>query len=156
MRGNERVVELLNELLTLELTAVNQYMVHMKMCEDWGYGVLAGKIKELAFDEMRDAEEIIGRVLFLEGVPNVQRLGTVRVGENVTEQLELMRETEMTVLEFLGRAVAVCMEEGDQASREFFAESLPEEEGHVDWLETQLEAIRQVGEENYLSQKLGE
>lgn len=156
MRGNERVVELLNELLTLELTAVNQYMVHKKMCEDWGYGKLAEKIKELAFDEMRDAEEIIARVLFLEGVPNVQRLGTVRVGENVTEQLELMRETEMAVLEFLGRAVAACIEEGDQASREFFAESLPEEEGHVDWLETQLEAIRQVGEENYLSQQLGE
>jgi bacterioferritin len=155
VQGSQRIVEALNELLTLELTVVNQYFVHSRMCENWGYARLAAKQREIALAEMRDAEEIIDRVLFLEAVPNMQRLGSVTVGETVTEQLRIVLEAEHRALELLGNGIAISLEEGDNASREFFAGGLLEEEGHVDWAETQLGLIERIGEANYLAQQLG-
>lgn len=154
MEGSGRVIDALNELLTLDLTAINQYFVHSRMCSNWGYEKLAKRFREIALDEMKDAEEIIDRVLFLEGVPNMQRLGSVTVGENVAEQLEIQLGVEKRALELLSAGVSASLEEGDNGSREFFAASLPEEEEHVDWHEAQLTLIEQVGEANYLAQQI--
>ena len=154
MQGSQRVVEALNELLTLELTVVNQYFVHSRMCENWGYERLAAKHREIAMEEMRDAEAIIDRVLFLDGVPNMQRLGSVTVGETVSEQFRIALDGEHRALELLRGGISIALEEGDDASREFFAGSLLEEEGHVDFAETQLALIGSLGEANYLAQQL--
>jgi bacterioferritin len=154
MRGSERVVESLNELLTLELTIINQYFLHSRMCQNWGYRHLAARLRETAMEEMNDAEEIIDRILFLEGVPNMQRLGPVTIGETVPEQLQLQLDGEQRALELLAEGVTVADGEGDRASREFFAARLQEEERHLDWLETELALIRQVGEANYLAQQI--
>lgn len=144
----------MNELLTLELTVVNQYFVHSRICENWGYKKIAAAQRAIAMDEMRDAEEIIDRVLFLDGVPNMQRLQPVLVGETVPEQLQIALEAELRAIEILGRGIAASLEAGDNASREFFAGRLLEEEGHVDFAETQLALIAQLGEANYLAQQL--
>ena len=154
MRGSKPVVEALNELLTLELTIINQYFVHSRMCESWGFPLLAARLRDTAMEEMKDAEEIIDRILFLEGLPNMQRLGPVRVGETVPEQLGLQVEAERQALQLLARGVATAEKEGDAASREFFAGRLREEEGHLDWLETELGLIQRVGEANYLAQQI--
>jgi len=154
VQGSQRVVEALNELLTLELTVVNQYFVHSRMCENWGYERLAAKHREIAMEEMRDAEAIIDRVLFLDGVPNMQRLGSVTVGETVSEQFRIALDGELRALELLRGGISIALEEGDDASREFFAGSLLEEEGHVDFAETQLALIGSLGEANYLAQQL--
>jgi bacterioferritin len=156
MKASERVVEQLNKLLTLELTVINQYFAHTKMCENWGYPRLAKRFRDIAMEEMKDAEEIIERVLFLEGIPNMQRLGPVKLGENVPEQLSVQLEGERQALKVLAEGVAISLEVGDQASREFFASRLPEEEGHVDWLETEISIIQHVGEQNYLAQQISE
>jgi bacterioferritin len=156
MEASERVVEQLNKLLTLELTVINQYFAHTKMCENWGYRGLAKRFRDIALEEMKDAEEIMERVLFLEGIPNMQRLGPVKLGEDVPEQLRLQLEGERQALKVLAEGVAISLEVGDPASREFFAGRLPEEEGHVDWLETQISIIEQVGEQNYLAQQISE
>jgi bacterioferritin len=156
MKGDDRVIEALNELLTLELTVINQYFLHSKMCESWGYRRLAGRLREVALEEMKDAERIIDRVLFLEGVPNMQRMGAVTIGESVPEQLRIQLEGERQALRILGEGIKVSIEAGDDASREFFAGSLLEEEEHADWLETELELIGSVGEANYLAQQIRE
>jgi bacterioferritin len=156
MKGKDRVVEALNELLTLELTVLNQYFLHSRMCENWGYRRLAKRFREVAFEEMRDAERIIDRILFLEGVPNMQRLGAVTVGESVPEQFRVQLEGERQALKVLGDGIRVSLEENDDASREFFASSLLEEEKHADWLETELRLIEQVSEANYLAHQIGE
>jgi bacterioferritin len=154
MKGNDRVTDALNELLTLELTVVNQYFLHSRMCENWGYRRLAKRFREVAFEEMKDAERIIDRILFLEGVPNMQRLSTVTIGESVPEQLRIQLEAERQALGILADGIKVSVEAGDDASREFFAGSLLEEESHADWLETELSLIGQVGEANYLAQQI--
>jgi bacterioferritin len=156
MKGKDRVIEALNDLLTLELTVVNQYFLHSKMCENWGYRRLSARFREVAFEEMKDAERIIDRILFLEGVPNMQRLGPVTIGETVSEQFRIGLEGERRALGLLGDGIAVSLEERDDASREFFAGSLLEEEEHVDWLETELSLIERVGEANYLAQQIGD
>src|SRR5919106_4295292 len=124
MKGNDRVIEVLNELLTFELTAINQYFLHSRMCDDWGYNRLAARLREISREEMDDAEEIIDRILFLEGVPNMQRLGAVTIGESVPEQLRLQLEAERRALELLAEGITVSDETGDSASREFFAARL--------------------------------
>ena len=154
MKGHGRVIEKLNDLLTLELTVINQYFLHAKMCENWGYRRLAKRLRDVAFEEMKDAERIIDRILFFEGVPNMQRLGAVTVGESVPEQLQIQLEAERQALKILADGIKVSLEEGDEASREFFAGSLLEEEEHADWLETELSLIDQVGEANYLAQQI--
>jgi bacterioferritin len=154
MQGDPKVIEALNELLTLELTVINQYFVHSKMNENRGFDRLAKKDREIAYEEMRDAESLIDRILFLEGLPNMQRMNPVRVGETVTEQFEIALECEKQALEILARGIQASLDAGDAASREFFAGSLLEEEEHLDYAETQLELLRSLGEANYLAQQL--
>ena len=154
MRGNDSVIEILNDVLTAELTAINQYFIHAKMCDNWGYDRLAEHIKDESIDEMKHADQIIDRILFLEGVPNMQRLYPVRVGETVKEQFELDLAVEVEAVKRFNDGIALAVEVGDNATRHMLEEMLVSEEDHADWLETQLEAMRQVGEQNYLAQQL--
>ena len=155
MKGHSDVVELLNDVLTAELTAINQYFIDAKMIENWGFARLAAHFREDSIDEMRDAEKLIDRILYLEGMPNLQRLGAVRVGETVTEKFELALRVEAEAIDRLNAAIARCVEVGDNGSRDVFAEILRGEEEHADWLETQLGVIRVVGEPAYLAEQLG-
>jgi bacterioferritin len=154
MQGDPEIIELLNEVLTAELTAVNQYFAHSKMCENWGFARLASKVREESIDEMKDAERVIERILYLEGVPNLQRLNNVLVGETVPEQLALDLDLERAAIERYNRGVALAVAKGDNGTRELLEEKLVGEEAHADWLESQLELIRQVGVENYLAQQI--
>lgn len=156
MQGNEAVLEFLNEVLTAELTAINQYFIDSKMMANWGYRRLADKVRADSIDEMGDAEKLIDRILYLDGVPNLQRLGSVRVGESVPEKLRLALQVETEAIERLNRGIALCTEVGDHGSRDVAESILAGEEEHADWLETQLELIRQVGEAHYLSQQIGD
>jgi bacterioferritin len=156
MRGNDAVVQFLNEVLTAELTAINQYFIDAKMMANWGYKRLADHVRADSIDEMGDAEKLIDRILYLEGVPNLQRLGSVRVGETVVEKLTLALQLETEAIERLNRGIALCTEAGDHGSREVAETILAGEEEHADWLETQLELIRQVGEPHYLAQQIGD
>jgi bacterioferritin len=154
MKGNDQILQLLNDLLTNELTAINQYFVHAKMCENWGYERLAHKIREESIDEMKHADQLISRILFLEGVPNLQKLNKLRVGETVKEQLESDLQLEYAAIGFLNQGIAAARTVGDNATEDLFTRILVSEEEHTDWLETQLELIRQVGEQNYLAQQI--
>ena len=156
MKGHDDVIEYLNEVLTAELTAVNQYFADARMLQNWGFHRLAAWFRDASIDEMKDAERIIDRILFLEGVPNLQRLGSVQVGETVTEKLSLALQVEIDAIDRLNRGIALCTEVGDHGSREVAETILAGEEEHADWLETQLELIRQVGEANYLTQQIGD
>ena len=154
MRGDDEILGMLNEVLTGELTAINQYFVHAKMCDNWGYRRLGEKVREESIEEMKHAEELVERILYLEGVPNLQRLGTLRVGETVQEQFESDLDVEREALSRLGDGIALCLAKGDHGSRDLLESILVDEEEHVDWLETQLETIRQIGIEHYLAQQL--
>ncbi len=154
MKGNKKVLELLNEVLTGELTSVNQYFLHAKMCRNWGYLRLAERIHKESIDEMKHADVLIERILYLEGMPNVQRLFKVNVGESVPEQLGLDRGTEVEAVARLNKGIALCVEVGDNGSRELLAKILVSEEEHLDWLETQLALVDGLGEAQYLAQQL--
>ena len=154
MKGNDEVLAILNEVLTGELTAINQYFVHAKMCDNWGYQRIATHTRAESIDEMKHAERIVERILFLEGVPNLQRLGPLKVGESVVEQFRHDLAVELEALERLHRGIALAIEKTDVGTREMLADILVDEEEHVDWLETQLETINQIGVENYLAQQL--
>jgi bacterioferritin len=154
MKGNKKIIDALNEILTSELTGVNQYFIHAKMCENWGFHRLAEADRKESIGEMKHAEELIERILFLEGTPNLQRLGKVRVGEKVTEQLRLDSELEIDAIARLNQAIALSVEAADNGTRDMLEEMLRSEEEHLDWLEAQLELVRQVGEENYLAQQI--
>lgn len=154
MRGNDEIITLLNEVLTAELTAVNQYFLHAKMCENWGYGRLAEHGKHESIDEMRHAEQVTDRILFFDGVPNFQRYFPLRIGETVPEQLESDLALEYAAIERLNAGIAKAVEVGDNGTRELLASILVSEEEHADWIETQLETIRQIGLEHYLAQQI--
>src|SRR3990172_7150821 len=154
MKGSAKVIEALNEILSGELAGINQYFVHSKMCGNWGYERLAEVDRKESLEEMKHAEELIERILFLEGVPNLQRAGKVKVGQKVPEQLKLDRELEVDAISKLNRAIALAVEVGDNGSCDLLEEILKSEEAHLSWLETQLELIKQVGEENYLTQQV--
>jgi len=154
MHGNPAIIEMLNEVLTAELTAVNQYFIHAKMCDNWGFDRLAAKIREESIDEMKDAEALIERILYLDGVPNLQRLGPVMVGETVPGQFDLDLAVEVAAVERYNRGIALAVEHGDNGTRELFERRLVGEESHADWLESQIELIRQVGVENYLATQI--
>ncbi len=154
MKGNEEVLNLLNQLLTNELTAINQYFIHAKMCRNWGYLRLAKKVREESIDEMRHAELVMDRILFLDGVPNMQRYHKLHVGETVKEQLEVDLQLEYAAIAFLNQGIEACRKAGDNATEDLMTKILVSEEEHTDWLETQLELVRQVGEQNYLSQQI--
>ena len=154
MRGDDRIIELLNGVLTAELTAINQYFLDARMCDNWGYARMAAKFREDSIDEMKDAEALIDRILFLDGVPNLQRLGTVRVGENVPEKLRLALDVEKEAIARLNEGIPVCVELRDNGSRELLEGILEGEEEHADWLEAQLELLQQLGEAHYLAQQI--
>jgi bacterioferritin len=154
VQGSPAIIDLLNEVLTGELTSINQYFVDAKMCENWGYDRLASKFRDESIDEMKDADKLIERILYLEGHPNLQRLGTVRVGETVPEKLALALDVEKEAVGRLNRGIALCIGEGDHGTRELLDEILTGEEDHADWLETQLELISQLGEAHSLAQQL--
>lgn len=154
MTGDDRIIEALNDVLTAELTAINQYFIDAKMCGNWGYDRLEEKFRHESIDEMKDADALIERILYLDGVPNMQRLGPVRVGDSVNEKLELALDLEKAAIDRLNPAIALAVEVGDNGSRELFERILVGEESHADWLEAQLSLIDQIGEPLYLSQQI--
>jgi bacterioferritin len=156
MEGNDEVIELLNEVLTAELTAVNQYFLDSRMLSNWGYERLGKRFYEESLDEMKDADQLIERILYFDGMPNLQRLGTIRVGETAPEKLTSALDLEKEAIERLNRGIALCVAQGDNGSRELLEDILEGEEGHADWLESQLELISQVGEAHYLAQQIHE
>jgi bacterioferritin len=154
MQGDPEIIELLNEILTAELTAINQYFIHSKMCGNWGLTALAKHAYDESIDEMKDADSIIERILFLDGVPNMQRMNPVRVGETVPEQLDLDHQLEVAAVERYNRGVALAVAKGDNGTRELLARNLTGEEEHVDWIEAQQHLISVMGIENYLAQQI--
>ena len=154
MHGDAEIIELLNEVLTAELTAVNQYFLDSRMLSNWGYERLGKRFYEESLDEMKDADHLIERVLYFEGMPNLQRLGTLRVGETAPEKLAAALDLEKEAIERLNRGIALCATKGDNGTRELLEDILEGEEDHADWLESQLELIGQVGEAHYLAQQI--
>jgi len=156
VQGNAQVIEALNEVLTAELTAINQYFIHHKMCENWGYQRLSSKKREESIGEMKDADRIIERILYFDGVPNMQRMNPVRVGEDPIEQHRLDLAVETEAIERLNKAIALCRDKADNGTRELLEEILRGEEDGADWLEAQLHIVEQIGAERYLAEQIHE
>jgi bacterioferritin len=154
MKGSKEVIDLLNEVLAAELVAINQYFLHAKMCKNWGYNRIASKVRHESIDEMKHAEALVDRILYLDGLPNLQRLDKLNVGETVPEQFKSDLALEHIALKRLNDGIKVCREKGDIGSEELLTKILVSEEEHVDWLETQLNLIAQLGEKAYLAEQL--
>ena len=154
MHGESVVIDLLNDVLTAELTSVNQYFADAKMCANWGYERLAEKFREESIGEMKDADALIERILYLEGMPNLQRLGSVRIGETVPEKLQLALELETAAIARLNAGIATCVSADDHGTRELLDHILEGEEAHADWIETQLTLLGQIGDAHYLAQQI--
>ena len=154
MKGEPAIIEAMNEVLTAELTAINQYFIHHKMCENWGYERLAKKKREESIEEMKHADAVIGRILYFDGIPNIQRLSPIRVGENPVEQHKLDLAVETEAVARLNKAIALCREKGDNGSRELLEGILVNEEESVDWLEAQLHIVEEIGKEQYLAEQI--
>jgi len=154
MRGNTKVIAVLNEMLKEELTAINQYFVHAEMCENWGYEKLGEYIKKQAIDEMKHAEKLIERILFLDGTPKMAELLPLNIGQTVKEQIGNDLKLELSAVAAYNDAVKLAIEQRDHGSRELLEELLEDEEGHVDWLEAQVHMMKEMGYENYLSQQM--
>ena len=154
MQGDPRVLELLNQQLTGELTAINQYFLHAKMQESWGYARLAAHTREESIEEMRHAETLTERILFLEGLPNLQRLSPLRIGQTVAEQFRTDMAVEAEAVTILRAGIVLGREVGDVTSANLFETILADEERHIDWLETQLAVIESIGEAHYLAQQI--
>ena len=152
MRGDDEIISLLNEQLTSELTAINQYFLHAKMQANWGFTELAAHTRAESIEEMHHAERVTDRILFLEGLPNYQRLFSLRVGQTVREQFQADLAVEMEVLERLRPGITLCREKSDITTANLFEQILADEENHIDYLETQLELMDKLGEQLYLSQ----
>ena len=156
MQGDPEVLEALNDVLTAELTAINQYFAHAKMCENWGYQKLAKKKREEAMEEMRDADAIIDRILYFDGVPNMQRLSAISLGEDPVEQHRADLDLEKAAVDRLNKGIALCREKADNGTREILEGILKGEEEAVDWLEAQLHIVDQIGKEKYLAEQIHE
>jgi bacterioferritin len=154
VKGNASIIEALNEVLTAEMTAINQYFIHHKMCENWGYERLSKKKREEAIEEMKHADSVIGRILYLDGIPNMQRLSPLRIGEDPVEQHKLDLALEVDAVDRLNKAIALCREKADNGTRELLEDILVDEEESVDWLEAQLHIIEEVGKEQYLAEQI--
>ena len=154
MKGDDEIIEVLNEVLTAELTAINQYYVHYKMCADWGYDLLAAKKREESIEEMKHADIVIERILFLEGVPNMQRLNPVKVGQDPIEQHKVDLALELDARERLNRGIKLAREKGDDGTRQLLSDILASEEEGIDWLETHLKLAEDLGKERYLAQMI--
>ena len=156
MKAKDGVVERLNNILTIELTAINQYFVQSEMCKNWGFHRMAGSLRSNSLEEMKDAQELIQHILYLDGVPNLQRLNQVMVGESVLEDLELDLQAEMGAVSALTEAIAHCAQVQDFTTRGMLEGMVRSEEEHVDWIETQLETIKIIGIDLYLNQQIHE
>ena len=154
MQGNSDVIARLQLALKEELTAINQYFLHAEMCENWKYEKLAKFIKKQSIDEMKHAEELIERILFLDGTPNLTELMQLNVGSNVKAQLENDLKLELNAVKMYNESVQIARDKGDNASREIFERLLKDEEAHVDWLEAQVHQMNEIGYERYLSQQI--
>ena len=154
MRGNEKVLRHLGQALKAELTAINQYFLHSKMCENWGYFRLGGYYRKESIEEMLHAEKLMDRILFLEGTPNMTEVGPINVGRNVKQQFENDLALELRAVKELNAAIETSVKVGDNASHALFEDILKDEEHHVDYLEGQLHAIEEVGLDNFLAQQL--
>ena len=154
MQGDAKVIEFLNKVLYNELVAINQYFLHAKMLKNWGLKELAEHEYHESIDEMKHADKLSERILFLDGLPNFQALGRLRIGETPTEVLRADLALELDAVPLLREAIAHCESVGDYVSRQLFADILDSEEEHIDWIETQLSLIERIGEANYLAQQL--
>ncbi|GLQ52449.1 bacterioferritin [Dyella flava] len=154
MKGDAKVIEFLNKVLYNELTAINQYFLHYRMFKNWGYEELAEHEYKESIDEMKHADRLIERILFLEGLPNLQHLGKLRIGENVIECIHGDLDLEMAATKDLRAAIAYCESIADYVSRDLFKNILHDEEEHIDWLETQLSLVKDIGSERYLQSKM--
>jgi bacterioferritin len=150
MKGNEKIIAVLNKFLADELTAISQYMVHSEMCANWGYDKLHKAVEKRAIGEMKHAEKLIGRILFLEGQPAVSQLNKMNIGATVEEQLKYDLEAEAGAIKAYNDGIRLCLELGDNGTRELIEDNLEDEEEHLDWLEAQLDQIHQMGLPNYL------
>ena len=156
MQGDQEILTALNDILTSELTAINQYFIHHKMLENWHYGRLSKNKREESIEEMKHADRIIARILFLDGVPNLQRLGPVKVGEEPVEMHKLDLALEREAVARLNKAIALCLSKQEAGTRELLEELLEDEEESVDYLEAQLKLVQDIGRERYLSEQLRE
>ena len=154
MKGNAAIIEALNDVLTAELTAINQYFIHHKMCENWGYMRISAKKYEESIEEMKHADKVIARILYFDGVPNMQRMNPVLVGENAIEQHEIDLALELEAVKRLNAGIALAREHGDNGTRELFEQILVEEEESVDWHESQLHLVSEIGRESYLAEMI--
>ncbi|MCG5056263.1 MAG: bacterioferritin [Myxococcales bacterium] len=154
MKGDREIIDLLNEVLTSELTGINQYFLHGRMCENWGYKKLWNFLRHESIDEMKHADKVIARILFLEGLPNLQRLGKIDVGETVPEMFASDLALEHDAIERLNRGIELARTKGDNATRALLEEILVSEEEHIDWIEVQQSLIQSLGVQNYLAQQL--
>ena len=155
MQGNEKIIEQLNARLADELTAVNQYMVHAEMCDNWGYDHLHEAIQKRAIGEMKHAETLIARLLFLEGSPTVSKLNKINIGPDVEKMHKNDHQAEETAIKDYNADIRLAVELGDNGTRELFESILTDEERHIDWLEAQLDQIKQMGIQNYLVEQMG-
>jgi bacterioferritin len=156
MKSDPAIIEALNEVLTAELTAINQYFIHAKMCENWGYKRLAAQKRHESIGEMKHADAVIERILYLDGIPNMQRLSPVRVGEDPVEQHRNDLAVEVEAISRLNKAIALCVAKGDNGTRELLAGILKNEEEGADFLETQLHLIEEIGKAKYLAEQMHE
>jgi bacterioferritin len=156
MKSDPRIIDMLNDVLTGELTAINQYFLHARMCQNWGYEYLGNKIYKESIDEMKHADRLVKRVLFLDGLPNLQKLNKLAIGSSVIEILESDLALELGTVDRLNKGIKLSRDAGDNGSEELLSSILVESEHHVDWLESQLELVKQVGAAHYLSQQIRE
>ena len=154
VKGDAKVIAVLNEVLKAELTAINQYFLHAEMCENWGYEKLAKHTRDESIEEMQHAEKLMERILLLEGTPNMSDYFKINIGQNVKAQLQNDLNVEYAAVKRLNKGIETCVEAGDNGSRDLLEELLTDEEEHIDWLEAQLYAIGEMGIENYLAQQL--
>ena len=154
MKAKEGVIDLLNRILSADLVAINQYFVHAKMCEHWGYERLHHKVRERSIDEMKDADTLIGHILYLEDIPKVHRVTTVHLGETVPEQLKLDLKSEQDMLTLLSEGVLLCTRVADFTTRHMLEEMAKDVDAHIDWIETQMDTITQLGLEHYLAEQI--
>jgi bacterioferritin len=155
MKGNEKIIAILNDFLADELTAINQYIVHSEMCANWGYGKLHGAVEKRAIEEMKHAEKLIARILYLEGLPVVSELKKMNIGAKVDSQLKNDHAAEAGAIKAYNDGIRLCLELGDNGTRELIEDNLQDEEAHIDWLEAQLDQIEQMGLQNYLLGQAG-
>lgn len=155
MKGDPEVIRVLGDVLAAELTAINQYFVHAKMCQNWGYGKLAAHKRHESIEEMRDAEAVIDRILYFDGIPNMQRMNPVKVGEDPIEQHKCDLALEVDAIARLNQAITLCRTKGDNGTAEILEHILKGEEASVDWLEAQLHVVQDIGKERYLAEQLG-